>query len=75
MWVAGVLYLLLALTPLALLAALYAIYLFYVGLPVLLKTPYDKVVPFMVVAAIVVVVLNIVLRSILSVSGLPMYGY
>jgi hypothetical protein len=73
-WVAGVFYLLVVLSPLALIAALYAIYLFYLGLPVLMKTPYDKVVPFMVVAALVIVVLNIVLRSIISLFGLPMYG-
>lgn len=74
-WVAGVFYLVLMLAPLALIAALYAIYLFYLGLPVLMKTPLDKVVPFMVVAAIVVVVLNIVLRAIVGMFGLPMYGY
>ena len=58
MWVAGVLYLLFVLAPLAMIAALYAIYLFYLGVPVLMKTPYDKVVPFMVVAALVIVVLQ-----------------
>lgn len=74
-WVAGVFYLVLVLAPLAFIAALYAIYLFYLGLPALMKTPQDKVVPFMVVAAIVIVVLNIVLRAIVSVFGLPSYGF
>ena len=73
-WVAGVFYLLLMLAPLALIAALYAMYLFYLGVPVLMKTPYDKVVPFMVVAALVIVVLNIVLRWIVAVFGFPTYG-
>lgn len=73
-WVAGVLYLLLMLAPLAMIAVLYAMYLFYLGVPVLMKTPYDKVVPFMVVAALVIVVLNIVLRSIVAVFGFPTYG-
>jgi hypothetical protein len=73
-WVAGVFYVVLALAPLALLAALYAVYLFYLGVPVLMKTPPDKVVPFMVVAALVIIVLNIVLRAILGAFGLPMYG-
>ena len=74
-WVAGVFYVVLMLAPLALLAAIYAIYLFYLGLPVLMKTPHDKVVPFMVVAAIAIIVLNIVLRAIVSVFGLPAYGF
>ena len=73
-WVAGVFYLVLVLAPLALFAALYAVYLFYLGVPVLMKTPPDKVVPFMVVAALVIIVLNVVLRAIVGVFGLPMYG-
>lgn len=74
-WIAGVLYLVLMLSPLALIAALYAIYLFYLGLPVLMKTPYDKMVPFMVVAAIAVIVLNVMLRAVVSLFGLPTYGF
>ena len=73
-WVAGVSYVLLMLAPLAMIAILYAIYLVYVGLPVLMKTPHDRVVPFMVVAALVIVVLNVVLRSIVAVFGFPTYG-
>jgi hypothetical protein len=73
-WVAGVAYLVLMLAPLAIIAMLYAIYLLYVGMPVLMKTPYDKVVPFMVVAALVIIVLNVVLRSIVAVFGFPTYG-
>lgn len=73
-WVAGVFYVLLVLAPLTMIAALYAIYLFYLGVPVLMKTPYDKVVPFMVVAALVIVVLNVVLRSIVAIFGFPTYG-
>lgn len=73
-WVAGIFYLVLVLAPLALIAALYAVYLFYLGLPVLMKTPPDKVVPFMVVAALAMIVLNIVLRTIIGMFGLPMYG-
>ena len=74
-WVAGVCYLVLMLAPLALIAVLYAIYLFYLGLPILMKTPYEQVVPSMVVTAIAILMLNIVLRSIVGVLGLPMYGY
>jgi hypothetical protein len=74
MWLAGVCYLLLVLAPLVIIATLYAIYLLYLGMPVLMKTPHDKVVPFMVVAALVIFVLNVVLRSIVATFGLPTYG-
>jgi len=73
-WVAGVSYLLLMLAPLAMIATLYSIYLIYVGVPVLMKTPHERVVPFMVVAALVIVVLNVVLRSIVALFGFPTYG-
>lgn len=60
-WVAGVLMIIPALGVLALLGSLYSIYLFYVGLPVMMKTPAAKVVPYMVVAAIVVILVSIVI--------------
>jgi hypothetical protein len=55
-WIAGVLYLIPPLAPLLLIAALYAIYLFYVGLPIVMHTPADRVVPYIVVSALVVFV-------------------
>ncbi len=74
-WVAGVLYLILALTPLALFAGLYAIYLFYLGVTPVMNTPKDKVIPYMVVSAIVIIVVNIVLRMVVRmIVGVPSYG-
>jgi hypothetical protein len=61
MWVAGVLNLVPPLAALALLAGLYAIYLFYLGLPVLMKTPSDQVIPYMIVSAIVIIVITVCL--------------
>src|SRR5262245_28842092 len=61
MWVAGVLNLVPPLAVLAILAALYAIYLFYLGLPVLMKTPSDQVIPYMIVSAIVIIVITVCL--------------
>jgi hypothetical protein len=58
-WVAGILQIIPALGLLVILAALYAVYLFYLGLPSVMHTPADKVIPFMVVAAIVIFVINI----------------
>jgi hypothetical protein len=61
MWVAGVLNLVPPLAVLVLLAGLYAIYLFYLGLPVLMKTPSDQVIPYMIVSAIVIIVITVCL--------------
>ena len=41
-WVAGIFYLIPVLSILALIGALYSLYLFYVGLPILMKSPEDK---------------------------------
>ena len=63
-WVAGVLRLIPALGLLALLAALYSIYLFYLGLPSVMKTPPDKVLPYMVVCAVVLIVISVIVGYI-----------
>jgi Yip1 domain len=58
-WIAGVLQIIPALGLLVILAVLYAIYLFYLGLPPVMHTPADKVIPYMVVAAIVIFAINL----------------
>ena len=63
-WVAGVLQLVPLLGALALLAVLYGVYLFYLGLPSVMKTPKDKVIPYTVVSVIVIVVISVVTASI-----------
>jgi amino acid transporter len=63
-WVAGVLQLVPLLGALALLAVLYGVYLFYLGLPSVMKTPPDKVIPYMVVSAVVIIVISVVTASI-----------
>jgi Yip1 domain len=73
-WVAGVLQVIPALGVLVLLAALYAVYLFYLGLTPVMHTPSDKVIPYMVVAAIVIAVLNLCFGFIAAaVSGVGTY--
>jgi hypothetical protein len=63
------------LMPLGILAGLYSIYLFYTGLPVMMKTPESKVVPYMVVSAVVMIGLAILVgiftAAITGVSGMP----
>jgi hypothetical protein len=65
-WVAGVLNLVPLLGLLGILAALYGIYLFYVGLPFVMKTPSDQVIPYMVVCAIVIFVITIVIGFVVG---------
>ena len=71
-WVAGILLLLsTSLNVLVLLIGLYAIYLFAIGLPVLKKTPNDKVAGYVALTIIAMVVIGLVLAAIFdSVLGL-----
>ena len=73
MWLAGILNIIPALSLLAILAGLYGVVLFYVGLPVLMKTPESKAVPYMLVSAIVIILLYFVIAlfvgALTGVSG------
>jgi hypothetical protein len=66
-WVAGALYLIPGLGAIAtLVGVLYGIYLFALGLPRLLHTPREQIVPFMVVCALVILVINTLLSALFS---------
>lgn len=65
-WVVGVIQAVPALAILGILA-LYGVYLFYLGLPVLMKTPTDQVVPYMLVSFVVIVVAYLVMMAIAGV--------
>ena len=58
-WVASVFNAIPVLLLIAFLGSLYTIYLFYVGLPITMKTPQSKVIPYMVVSAVAVICLAI----------------
>jgi hypothetical protein len=60
-WIAGVLNLVPALGVLIVLAAIYAIYLFYLGLPPVMHTPTNQVLPYMMVSAVVVILVTFVM--------------
>jgi len=60
-WVAGVLYIIPQLGLLVMLAGLYGIYLFYLGVTPVMKTPQDKVIPYMITAAVVVIVVSVLM--------------
>jgi len=64
-WVAGIFNILGALSILGILG-LYSIYLFYVGLPVMKKTPEDKRITYMVISAIVIIVIGFVVSLVVS---------
>ena len=66
-WVAGVFNLLPIIGILGVLAGgIYSIYLFYLGLPVLMRTPRDKVVAYMIVAALIIFVIYIVIGLVVG---------
>jgi hypothetical protein len=64
--VGGVFYILPMLSILVIIAALYGIYLFYLGVPVMKKTPQEQVVPYMLVSAVVIIVISLVLGFVLD---------
>lgn len=71
-WVAGVAAIIPVLgTLIGLLGGLYSIYLFYLGLPVMMKTPDAKVIPYMLVAAVVIIVLTFVMFMIGGLVAAP----
>ena len=75
-WIAGVLNLIPALSVLGILAALYAIYVFYLGLPVLMSTPANQIVPYMIVSALVIIVVTFVLGACAALlTGLGTYRF
>jgi hypothetical protein len=68
-WIAGVLNLIPLLSVLVIFAALYCIYIYYLGVPVMMKTPPEKVVPYMVVSVLVIIVVYFVLAMIMGMAG------
>ena len=74
-WVGSVVFALPYIAIILIVAVAYAVYLFYIGLTPILKTPADSVVPFMVVSALTLLVVNLVLRLLLRVFGLPSIGF
>ncbi len=70
-WVAGILGIIPALGILIIIASLYCIYLFYIGLPHMMQTPADKVIPYMIVSALIIIVLSIIVGVIVGIFTAP----
>jgi len=66
-WLAGIFSLLPALSILGLLG-LYSLYVLYLGMPVLMKTPADKLVPYFVVVLIAAIVVHVVMGALAALT-------
>lgn len=71
MFVGGIFYLILALSPLALLAGLYGIYLLFLGAPTLMKVPADKAAGYTAVVFVASLVAMVILGAIMA-AVMPM---
>lgn len=63
-WVAGVLHLVPSLGALVLLASLYGLYVMYLGLPVLMRSPQDKAIPYTAVVVVCAILVFFVLGAL-----------
>ena len=74
-WVAGILNIFPLLGILAFFAMLYGIYLLYLGLPILMRSPEDKAVPYTLVVIVCAIGVFIVLGMIsAAIIGMAMLG-
>jgi hypothetical protein len=60
-WIAGILGIIPVLSVLIILASLYGLYLFYVGLPILMETPQEKVLGYFVVVIVVAIIVSVLI--------------
>ena len=60
-WIAGILGIIPMLGILAIIASLYGLYLFYVGLPILMETPKEKVLGYFIVVIVVAIIVSVLI--------------
>lgn len=65
-WVAGIFMLIPLLGILTLIGSLYSLYLLYVGLPLLMRTPQDKAIPYVAVTVVAAIVIFAIVSQIAS---------
>jgi hypothetical protein len=70
---AGILYIMPILFPLVLLVSLYGIYILYLGLPIMMETPKDKVLGYLIVTLLVAFLINIIVGFIVNAIVAPFY--
>ena len=75
MWLAGIFSIIPAIAILGI-VGLYSLYLLYVGLPLLMKTPAEKAMPYTVVVIIIAIVLGLIVGALSAlVVPSPMRGF
>jgi hypothetical protein len=72
-WLAGILYIMPILSPLVLLISLYGIYILYLGLPIMMETPKDKVLGYLIVTILVVFLISVIVGFIVNAIVAPFY--
>lgn len=70
-WVASILFVLPSLSILVMLAGLYSLYVLYLGLPVLMRAPKEKAIPYTAVVVVCAIVLTLVVGAVSSVFTGP----
>jgi hypothetical protein len=73
-WLAGLFLIVLTLSRLAVFGVIWAAYLFFVGLSPVVGMPIEQRVPFTLVAAITILVIQLALGWIATLAGIPYYG-
>ncbi len=75
-WIAGILFIIPSLSPIVMVASLYSLYLFYVGLPVLMETPKEKIMGYIIVVIIACIIVfyltGMIARIVIPGKGMMM---
>lgn len=75
-WIGGVFSIIPVLGIIGLLFALYTLYLLFLGLPVLMKTPQDKALPYTAVVVVVLIVISVVIGALVALAApSPLRGF
>jgi hypothetical protein len=75
-WLCGIFHVIPSLSIIGTLLSLYSLYLLYLGLPVLMKAPEDRAIPYTAVAIIAAIVITVVMAGVVSLTmPAPMRGF
>jgi hypothetical protein len=74
-WVAGILFIIPSLSPLAALISLYSLYIFYLGLPVMMNTPKDKAMGYFIITIVISIIIFILIGTVSRAFGMGRMGW
>lgn len=63
-WIAGILFIIPTLSPLAALISLYSLYIFYLGLPIMMDTPKDKAMGYFIITIVISIIIFILIGTV-----------